>query len=420
MAGILAKALLLVIDGLLERVAGTAKKRGDEASALFVLVVCCDPIPGAGGGDGLDAVEGAEVELLGHPDAHVVQAVEEGKRAQAGRCDAVEVAALDAVGRVEDGFAASVDVVVETEGDDHGRVVVEAVVWCDEAPDGDPVGQRVDGGETGGRPVVASLERRRGEDAVKVAPAADQVGGDLGREDGGMGRHLEKGCLVAVVGKLVGHDDGVDVRRRGVRSVVGAPRAQLEKRAGLDVPQGMVKVGHGVEAGRDEVPLSAEPAGDVALRPAQPGIDEDVEMGAAPAVVSRPRQLQQPGGVAVEVGQQRAVTPGAAEEQTAPLEPVREVKGPGRGSGVIVGVVPRIGPLLSGIERGRRHDDGDRWEAKPNEKSTGCLRTTLCNFHATATPWKPVLHRVGGSTVPPMTMVPRIMTMTMNEHEGAC
>lgn len=106
---------------------------------------------------------------------------------------------------------------------------------------------------------------------------------------------------MAVIGELMRYGHHVD--ERGIRR--GACRRCA---AAFHVAQGILEVGHGLDAWWHDVPLGAEPPGYIALRTLQPRIDEDIKVRAAWwwGGILRVRNLDEPGCVGVEVDEKRS------------------------------------------------------------------------------------------------------------------
>lgn len=128
-----------------------------------------------------------------------------------------------------------------------------------------------------------------------MPPAADQDGGYIRRKDWGVSRKLLKRGPVTVVCEFMRDNHSINERFQGPWSFV-TQRAFRLAQCGIQLRDSS-------DAGRDDVPLRAEPPGDVALRSLKPRVYQDVE--ARPAGwrcgCGWKGELDEPGGVGVEM-----------------------------------------------------------------------------------------------------------------------
>lgn len=69
---VIVQTFLLAVDGLFYRVLDSLQERSNSPSSCLDGVVRRSPVLCAASPDSTDAVQSAQIELLGHPDAHIV------------------------------------------------------------------------------------------------------------------------------------------------------------------------------------------------------------------------------------------------------------------------------------------------------------------------------------------------------------
>lgn len=111
--------------------------------------------------------------------------------------------------------------------------------------------------------------------------------------------HLEQRLPVAMVGELVRDGHRVDVRLERLARVSPAARENLH------LARQLVDVGHGLHCALRRVPLLRKPPGDIRLPAREPRVNQDVVVDATamPDRAGRPRHLQQPRRVGIQMVQ---------------------------------------------------------------------------------------------------------------------
>lgn len=211
------------------------------------------------------------------------------------------------------------------ECDHEGGVIVQRVVWGGEAGDGEPGGERGDGMNA---PVgVFGGEGRDREDGAEVVPGGYLVGGFLSksqskecngnneitrlrRKNWHIGMHLTQRLLMTMIRKLMAHRHGINHRRQLLpplallrRPPLLSPPPHWPARQALNPQDQLLDLSHALHPALHGVPLLTEPTRDIRLAAHKPRVDQDVVVDAAAVLdgAGRPRDLQQPRGIGVEV-----------------------------------------------------------------------------------------------------------------------